>query len=236
MASAQFDNWDAGDAPVLQVAATGGFDSYEPGGAVVLELEGMLARSEVLPVEWFIYVTHNAILPVAWSGNLREDFRLPVEWEAGRLYFSPFLPVEFDGSKPRTIDVLLPVEWSGSVETSLGAALPVEWAGSAPLALDQLLPIEFTGLFARSEVLPIESSGLDPDSFAHIWNVLVGLDSPLLHQWLIVTVALSAALQHRWNVIEPIESLLHEWRVLPDLLTPFNEDIQKPVAETEKTP
>ncbi len=236
MASAQFDNWD-GNAPVVQTAATGGFDSYEPGGAVVLEVEGMLVRSEVLPVEWFTHVKHDAILPVAWSGNLRENFRLPVEWEAGRLYFSPFLPVEFDGSKPRTLDVLLPVEWSGSVETSLGAALPVEWGGSTLLTLDQLLQIEFQGLFARSEILDIESSGLDPNTLAHVWNVLVGLNSPLLHQWLVVVTALSGAtLQHRWNVTEPLASLLHEWRVLPDLLTPFSEDIQKPVAEVEKTP
>jgi len=75
--------------------------------------------------------------------------------------------------------------------------------------------------------------------------------------WDVLVHAAVFTLQMQWNVIQAVSGLELRWNVLPDVFTPFgidpitgeaipstpaapggvaSEDIQKPVAETTKTP
>jgi hypothetical protein len=68
------------------------------------------------------------------------------------------------------------------------------------------------------------------------WNVLNSLNVPLPIIWNVVNGGLNASLPITWNVVSTVISLPIVWRVLPDLVPAFNEDIQQPTATVDETP
>jgi len=132
---------------------------------------------------------------------------------------------------------VLPVEWQAFVAINRKALIPVDWAGQ--LGIRRLLiPVEWGGVITRRAQLPAEWSGIDEDLLVHVWNVLQHLDTPIIHVWNVVSLLLDEGfdIQHIWNVLAVLADLQHAWNVIPDVVTPFSQDVQQPSAETEKNP
>lgn len=165
---------------------------------------------------------------------------LPVEFGPVTRERGMFLPVEFDGLRTVIRDALLAMDFAQAMEAF--KALPVEF---------QVSPVDVI----RRALLPVETTGIDPDLLLHIWNVFVTLNAPFLHAWDVISTAELFSIMHQWDVLEPAEPLPHRWDDTGDILTPFGVDpatgepipspapgvvapgdIQLPITVKDKTP
>lgn len=165
-------------------------------------------------------------------GGLIRQAGMQVEWQSV-LNRKALIPVEWAGALRKAG---IPVEWLGGIRRK--AILPTDWSGTITTPRQARIPVDWRGFVSRRPPLPWESSGTDADLLLHIWNVLELLDVPIIHIWNVISTLLEAGftIEHIWNVLGDLGELPHQWNVIPDVVTPFSQDIQQPTSETDKTP
>ncbi len=192
-----------------------------------------LLRQADSPVEFVAWLDRLGLLPAEWGGSipLLRDAGLPAEWWA-LLARDGGLPAEWVAELPRTAGT--PVEWL--VRVLWDAGLPAEWG--AGLGRDVPIPVEWRefGQVLRDAGIPVEWAGLPPGTLRVIWDALTRLALALPVRWDVVSTTPLGTIMVQWTVREPLPSLPVVFRVIPDVLAPFAEDIHRPTGSVTETP
>lgn len=227
-------NDDAFDLVPGMVASTGDLTLADLPFAAYYDLAvlGLLLRDAGIPVAWGQTLARDPALPAEWWSLLAREFGLLPEWTAlvGR---EGTAPVSWRGGLDR--EGALPLEWSQGLGRDDG--IPVEWAGVAALIREGGIPVEWLSPFLAREVrIPVEWPVVLPDRLRVIWDTLVLLEVPLPVRWTLLTHALAATLAVQWEVRASGAALPVLYRVVPDVVTPFADDIQRPTGSVTETP
>ncbi len=223
----KFDTWlGSGDvqSPIFHLGRARDFGFWQDSGDVqtpVLEFGTLLlAFSQLIPYDSSVLLIQNRHIPLEWGGLflLAKNENIPFA-ASGFLFLNADIP--FESQQTLLEKVELPIEILQGLGRP-GVLIPYEFAGE---------PI----IKKLTVNVPHESGGRDPFSLLMVWNVLQLLDAPLMHNWLVISPLLVSALQHAWTVFESLAPLPHRWRDLPDIVTLFSADIQRPTASKEKT-
>lgn len=92
-------------------------------------------------------------------------------------------------------------------------------------------------IFPATGALSIESAAptINIEFLPLLWNIFVPLNAQLPVAWTIIPITSASLLTLTWSIIQEMSGLNLAWNVNPDILSPFDEDIQKPVATATKT-
>lgn len=150
---------------------------------------------------------------------------LPLPFESKTTVKSGGLPLPYEVAG--TLGVGLPFEVLAPVRS--GLALPFEVKPGLVSGL--LLPFYFTGPVTSGGLpLPFEAAGIDAFSLSFRWNDLQALDAPFLLEWNVADIVFVATLELQWIVRKILATLPLDWRVVPDVFTPFAATVTQPTT------
>ncbi len=170
------------------------------------------------------YALRNTALYAGGAAVASPSVGLPVEVTTT---VQPGLPLPFEVAGTKGVG--LPFEVTTTVQSGLPLPFEVNVSG---FRISGLLPLPFYfgGPVTAGLPLPIEAKGIDPFALAFIWNDLQLLDVPILAQWNVADIVFLGTLPLEWAIREILDTLATEWRVVPDVFTPFKATVTQPTT------